>query len=73
MSTASSTRDEIRKGKEGKERFCKVGVSLCLFAKKSRFLNWVWLGMQLIPILRRLRLEDPEYKASLGYIARLLS
>lgn len=28
--------------------------------------------MPLIPILRRSRLEDPEYKASLGYIARTL-
>jgi hypothetical protein len=39
-----------------------------LVTLKTPLWSWVWLHTTLIPVLWRLRQEDCEFEASLGYI-----
>jgi hypothetical protein len=42
-----------------------------IWNSKNYCLSWAWWHTSVIPIVRRLRQEVREFKASLGYIARL--
>jgi hypothetical protein len=43
---------------------------LALQKIKKQGLSWVWYYSPVIPALERLRQEDSEFEASLGYMAK---
>jgi hypothetical protein len=46
-----------------------VNIIKKLDSNMGKCSSWVWWVTPVIPALRRLRQEDPEFESSLGYVA----